>query len=62
MDSGFEGSRIVGFEVEPFSVKHKYTPPFTDAAGTFDPSMEVSSHHPNQPWVLYEVPTIPPPC
>jgi len=25
MEASFEGSRIVGFEVEPFSVKHRYT-------------------------------------
>jgi transmembrane 9 superfamily protein 2/4 len=32
MEPSFEGSRIVGFEVEPFSVKHAYTPPY--AVGT----------------------------
>merc|ERR1719393_1258328 len=31
MEPSFEGSRIVGFEVEPFSVKHKY--PYS---GSFD--------------------------
>lgn len=28
MEPSFEGSRIVGFEVEPFSVKHDYVAPF----------------------------------
>ena len=26
MDTSFEGARLVGFEVEPFSVKHALTP------------------------------------
>ena len=31
MEPSFQGSRIVGFEVEPFSVRHEYAPPFDPA-------------------------------
>merc|ERR1711871_441187 len=32
MEPSFQGSRIVGFEVEPFSVRHKYPVPFIATA------------------------------
>ena len=51
MEPSFEGSRIVGFEVEPFSVKHQYPTPY-DAAkplGTCTKEKPVTHSLPPQP-------------
>ena len=53
--ASFSGSRLVGFEVEPFSVKHSYTPPFkgldgsTAALSTCTKAKPVTHDMPPQP-------------
>ena len=54
-EASFSGSRLVGFEVEPFSVKHAYTPPFkgldgsTAALSTCSKAKPVTHDMPPQP-------------
>ena len=50
MEPSFEGSRIVGFEVEPFSVSHQHDEPFdpTKPLGTCTPTKPVTHSLPPQ--------------